>query len=154
MDYSFLQQLHEAIQSSAAHGGRHKHIIRFNRPGQYRECLSHLQKMKSGFSGLRRIQAAHSIRALIAPAACRERLERFQDRLVIERDSSVRIHKSSTPQIRIEPEGDIPWGIKQIRAPAFGQSQQAPVSGSALLILVWIFSTRIFSTHSHEGLIC
>lgn len=118
MDYSFfLQQLHEAIQSSTAHGGRHKHIIRFNRPGQYRECLSHLQKMKSGFSGLRRIQAAHSIRALIAPAACRERLERFQDRLVIERDSSVRIHKSSTPQIRIEPEGDIPWGIKQIRAP-------------------------------------
>lgn len=67
MDYpDFLQRLHEGI-SEPSGSGRNKQIITFDKPHQYRECLSYLRKLKPELAGLRQVQPARLIRALIAP---------------------------------------------------------------------------------------
>lgn len=116
MDYtSFLQHLNKAIQEPARFG-RAKQIIRFNKTSQYKECLSYLQKMKPGLSGLRNVQSSHLIRALIAPLASSDRLGKYRNGVVIEDDSRIRVHGGTAP-LPVETVSTLPWGVKKIKAP-------------------------------------
>ncbi|MDP4099227.1 S8 family peptidase [Paenibacillus sp. P96] len=115
MDYpGFLQLLNRAIQEPAR-SGRAKQIIRFNKASHYRECLSYLQKMKPGLSGLRSVQSSHLIRALIAPMACRERLGKYRNGVVIEEDTRIRVHGGAA-SLSAEAVSTLPWGVKKIKA--------------------------------------
>ncbi|MFB5269140.1 S8 family serine peptidase [Paenibacillus enshidis] len=115
MDYpGFLQLLNKAIQEPAR-SRQPKQIIRFNKASQYRECLSYLQKMKPGLSGLRSVQSSHLIRALIAPLACRDRLGKYQNGVAIEEDSRIRVHGGTAP-LSAETVSTLPWGVKKIKA--------------------------------------
>ena len=116
MDYpDFLQRLHEGI-SEPSGSGRNKQIITFDKPQQYRECLSYLRKLKPELAGLRQVQPARLIRALIAPLSGGDRLGKYHNGVTVEEDTRMKVHAETAHIPKAEKNLSMPWGVKQVRA--------------------------------------
>lgn len=116
MDYpDFLQRLHEGI-SEPSGSGRNKQIITFDKPHQYRECLSYLRKLKPELAGLRQVQPVRLIRALIAPLSGGDRLGKYHNGVTVEEDTRMKVHAETAHIPKAEKNLSMPWGVKQVRA--------------------------------------
>lgn len=129
MDYpGFLQRLHEGI-SEPSRSGRHKQIITFDKPHQYRECLSYLRKLKPELAGLRQVQPARLIRALIAPLPGGNRLGKYHNGVTVEEDTRMRVHGGAAHMPKTEKNLPMPWGSNRYAHTRLGLPLQETESG-------------------------
>ncbi len=121
-----LHMLNDKIANDA-NSAQTRTILRFRSPEFFADCLSGLEEMRCSYEHLRDIHAIESIHALVCPLHFALEPALFDNQLMLEEDTSIRLHvrgfnPMNPAQFRHMPKNfdikhKIPWGVKQIKAP-------------------------------------
>ncbi|MDF2962320.1 MAG: peptidase [Paenibacillus sp.] len=126
----FVEWLHEAMDG--AESAERKHIIRFTNRHDYAACIQQCNLMKQSLTRLNNVQPLKIIHAISCTLQSTAKLSSVPFIKSIETDSRMKVHTSKIVSA-VQPSsgsktrtvsGNVPWGIRHIRAPqAWGKSK-------------------------------
>ncbi|MFD2614558.1 S8 family peptidase [Paenibacillus gansuensis] len=117
MDYvGFWHLLHEEMKYKSNTGHQPKQIIRFHSPMEYARCMAELRRLKPSLSKLSAVKNMNLIHGVSCTLGSSSKLIKAHSRhLRVEEDMRIKLHETAVSP-RTDPH--VPWGIRQIKAPA------------------------------------